>query len=41
MADVAGPSTPTSNTAGITRQDPFKLNQLQVSGAVTLDEALD
>jgi hypothetical protein len=41
MADVAGPSTTTANTTGITKQDPVKLNQLQVSGAVTLDEALD
>jgi hypothetical protein len=41
MADVAGPSITAANTTGITQQDPFKLNQLQVSGAVTLDEALN
>jgi hypothetical protein len=42
MADVAGPSTATTattNTTGLTKQNP--LNQLQLSGAVTLDESLD
>ena len=40
MADVSGPSTTTANTIGTTKTDPF-YNQLQLSGAVTLDEALD
>ena len=40
MADVSGPSTTTPNTIGTTKTDPF-YNQLQLSGAVTLDEALD
>ena len=42
MADLAGPVTTSlarSTTADVT--DPFKFNQLQVSGSVSLDEALD